>query len=241
MPTLYSRHAAPETPNQRRIANRRADHRANGVGGGGFFCLSAFRRRGPPRAVRGRRTSTPAHVVIVVEENRSQANIIGNKSAPYINSLAANGAMMTQSFAETHPSEPNYLALFAGNMFGLKDNSCPVNVGAAPNLGSELLAAGYTFAGFAEDLPAVGSPVCSAANMLASMCPGWISATSRRTTRCRFRLSLRHRITLACLRFRSSFPTSTTTCTTARSPKATHGFTRSCPHMPPGRRPTTVC
>ncbi|EUA19313.1 phosphoesterase family protein [Mycobacterium xenopi 3993] len=105
---------------------------------------------------------TPAHVVIVVEENRSQANIIGNKSAPYINSLAANGAMMTQSFAETHPSEPNYLALFAGNMFGLKDNSCPVNVGAAPNLGSELLAAGYTFAGFAEDLPAVGSPVCSA-------------------------------------------------------------------------------
>ncbi len=105
---------------------------------------------------------TPAHVVIVVEENRSQGNIIGNKSAPYINSLAANGAMMTQSFAETHPSEPNYLALFAGNMFGLKDNSCPVNAGAAPNLGSELLAAGYTFAGFAEDLPAVGSPVCSA-------------------------------------------------------------------------------
>jgi hypothetical protein len=105
---------------------------------------------------------TPAHVVIVVEENRSQANIIGNKSAPFLNSLAANGAMMTQSFAETHPSEPNYLALFAGNMFGLKENRCPVNAGAAPNLGSELLAAGYTFAGFAEDLPAVGSPACSA-------------------------------------------------------------------------------
>jgi hypothetical protein len=105
---------------------------------------------------------TPAHVVIVVEENRSHANIIGNKSAPFLNSLAANGAMMTQSFAETHPSEPNYLALFAGNMFGLKENRCPVNAGAAPNLGSELLAAGYTFAGFAEDLPAVGSPACSA-------------------------------------------------------------------------------
>jgi hypothetical protein len=105
---------------------------------------------------------TPAHVVVVVEENRSHANIIGNKSAPYINSLAANGAVMTQSFAETHPSEPNYLALFAGNMFGLKDNGCPVDVGAAPNLGSELLVAGYTFVGFAEDLPAVGSSACSA-------------------------------------------------------------------------------
>ncbi len=105
---------------------------------------------------------TFAHVVIVVEENRSQAAIIGNKSAPFINALAANGAMMAQSFAETHPSEPNYLALFAGSTFGLKQNTCPVNGGTLPNLGSELLAAGHTFVGFAEDLPAVGSTVCSA-------------------------------------------------------------------------------
>ncbi|WP_191497060.1 alkaline phosphatase family protein [Mycobacterium simulans] len=105
---------------------------------------------------------TFAHVVIVVEENRSQANIIGNKSAPFINALAANGAMMAQSFAETHPSEPNYLALFAGNTFGLTKNTCPVNGGNLPNLGSELLAAGYTFVGYSEDLPAVGSTVCAA-------------------------------------------------------------------------------
>jgi acid phosphatase len=105
---------------------------------------------------------TPSHVVIVIEENRSQANIIGNKSAPFINALAAGGAMMAQSFAETHPSEPNYLALFAGNTFGVTKDVCPVNAAAAPNLASELLAAGYTFGGYAEDLPAVGSPVCSA-------------------------------------------------------------------------------
>jgi len=105
---------------------------------------------------------TPAHVVIVVEENRSQAGIIGNKSAPFINALAAGGAMMAQSFAETHPSQPNYLALFAGDTFGLTKNTCPVNGGALPNLGSELLSAGYTFGGFAEDLPSAGSAVCSA-------------------------------------------------------------------------------
>jgi acid phosphatase len=105
---------------------------------------------------------TYAHVVVVVEENRSQANIIGNQAAPFINALAAGGAMMAQSFAETHPSEPNYLALFAGNTFGLKKDSCPVDVGAQPNIASELLAAGRTFGGFAEDLPAVGSTVCSA-------------------------------------------------------------------------------
>ena len=105
---------------------------------------------------------TPAHVVIVVEENRSQTNIMGNKSAPFINQLAANGAMMTQSFAEVHPSEPNYYALFAGSTLGVKENVCPVNGGNTPNLGSELLTAGYTFVGFAESLPAVGSPACSA-------------------------------------------------------------------------------
>jgi hypothetical protein len=105
---------------------------------------------------------TPAHVVIVVEENRSQANIIGNKSAPFINALAANGAMMAQSFAETHPSEPNYLALFAGSTLGVTKDVCPVDGGNVPNLASELLAAGYTFIGFAEGLPAVGSTVCSA-------------------------------------------------------------------------------
>ncbi|MGD1347771.1 alkaline phosphatase family protein [Mycobacterium seoulense] len=104
----------------------------------------------------------PAHIVIVVEENHSENGIIGNKSAPFLTALAAGGANMTQSFAETHPSEPNYLALFAGSTFGVTRDLCPVNAGAAPNLGSELLAAGYTFAGFAEGLPAVGSPACTA-------------------------------------------------------------------------------
>ncbi len=104
----------------------------------------------------------PAHVVIVVEENRSEGNIIGNKSAPFITALTTHGANMVQSFAETHPSEPNYLALFSGSTLGVTKDLCPVNGGATPNLASELLAAGYTFVGYAEGLPAVGSTVCSA-------------------------------------------------------------------------------
>ena len=104
----------------------------------------------------------PAHVVIVVEENRSESNIIGSKSTPFINALAANGANMAQSFAEAHPSEPNYLALFAGSTFGVTKDACPVNGGNTPNLASELLAAGDTFIGYAEGLPAVGSTACSA-------------------------------------------------------------------------------
>jgi len=118
-----------------------------------------------------------AHVVIVIEENRSQSNIIGNKSAPFINALAANGANMVQSFAETHPSEPNYLALFAGNTLGVTKDSCPVDGGAAPNLASELLSAGYTFVGFAEGLPAPGSTVCSAGKYARKHVP-WANFTN---------------------------------------------------------------
>lgn len=120
---------------------------------------------------------TPKHIVIVVEENHSSASVIGNKSAPFMNELAANGALMTQSYAETHPSEPNYLALFSGSTLGLTSDACPVNAGQAPNLGAELIAAGYSFTGFSEDLPAVGSPVCAAGKYARKHVP-WANFTN---------------------------------------------------------------
>lgn len=120
---------------------------------------------------------SPAHIVIVVEENRSYSNIIGNPSAPYINSLAAGGASMTQSFAEVHPSQPNYFALFAGSTLGVTENTCPVNAGATPNLGAQLLASGRSFIGFAESLPAVGSLVCSSAKYARKHAP-WVNFTN---------------------------------------------------------------
>jgi acid phosphatase len=128
-------------------------------------------------ALRAAAMPQPSHVVIVIEENRSQANIIGNRSAPFINALAARGAMMAQSFAETHPSEPNYLALFAGSTLGVTKDSCPVNAGATPNLASQLLSAGHTFVGYAESLPAVGSPVCSAGKYARKHVP-WANFTN---------------------------------------------------------------
>jgi acid phosphatase len=129
----------------------------------------------PPPVAAG--ASTPAHIVIVVEENHSAANVIGNKDAPFMNQLAAAGALMTRSYAETHPSEPNYLALFSGSTLGLSSDACPVDGGSAPNLASELLAAGYTFAGFAEDLPAVGATTCSAGKYARKHAP-WVNFTN---------------------------------------------------------------
>ena len=102
----------------------------------------------------------PDHIVIVIEENHSYSQIIDSPDAPYINRLAAQGALFTQSFGITHPSQPNYLALFSGSTQNVTDNSCP-HTFTTPNLGHALLAAGLTFAGYSEDLPSDGSLICS--------------------------------------------------------------------------------
>jgi acid phosphatase len=103
----------------------------------------------------------PAHTVVVVMENHSYTDIIGNTAAPFINELGRSGALFTRSYAITHPSEPNYLALFSGSTQGVTDDGCP-NRFTAPNLAADLIKAGKTFAGYAEDIPGPGSPVCSA-------------------------------------------------------------------------------
>src|SRR5690348_427729 len=102
----------------------------------------------------------PDHIVVVMEENHSYSEIIGSSQAPYINSLAAEGALFTNSFAIGHPSQPNYLAIFSGSTQGISDDSCPHTFSTA-SLESELLAKGDTFTGYSEGLPQAGSGVCS--------------------------------------------------------------------------------
>ena len=101
----------------------------------------------------------PDHVVIVIEENRSYARIIGNEDAPYINALAQRGMLFTQSYGVTHPSQPNYLALFSGTTRGISSNACPLEL-SGDNLASALLAQGLGFASYSESLPAAGAEDC---------------------------------------------------------------------------------
>ncbi|MFI5676605.1 alkaline phosphatase family protein [Streptomyces cellulosae] len=109
---------------------------------------------------------TPDHVVVVVMENHAYSQVIGSSSAPYLNNtLKAGGANLTQSYGLTHPSEPNYYMLFSGSNQGRTDDSC-VSVGSInkPNLASELIAAGKTWASYNESLPSQGSTTCSSGN-----------------------------------------------------------------------------
>ena len=62
----------------------------------------------------------PDHVVVVILENEHRSSVMGSRHAPYLNKLAARGANLTQSFGVTHPSQPNYLALFSGSTHGVK-------------------------------------------------------------------------------------------------------------------------
>ena len=116
------------------------------------------------------------HVVVVIEENHSFSEVIGNSNAPYITSLANTGAKMTQSFAVTHPSEPNYLALFSGSTHGLTDDSCP-HTYTGENLGHQLIAAGRTFTGYSESMPSDGYTGCTSGSYARKHNP-WVNFTN---------------------------------------------------------------
>ncbi|WP_208720269.1 alkaline phosphatase family protein [Amycolatopsis circi] len=118
----------------------------------------------------------PDHVVVVVLENHGSDQVTGNPDAGYLNQLAAAGARFTHATAVTHPSQPNYLALFSGDVQGVADDSCP-HTFTAPNLARELLDAGDSFAAYAEDLPAAGYPGCQAGDYVRWHAP-WTDFTT---------------------------------------------------------------
>jgi phosphatidylinositol-3-phosphatase len=66
-----------------------------------------------------------AHVIWIWMENHSYNQIIGNQSAPYINSLARACGLATNYTAVSHPSLPNYLAATSGATWRISDDGPP--------------------------------------------------------------------------------------------------------------------
>jgi len=104
------------------------------------------------------------HIVIVVEENKDYAQIIGNSDAHYINTtLKTEGANFTRMYGEEHFSQGNYFWLFSGNnhTIGFFDKvPSATTISGYPfstaNLGEQLIKKGLSFKGFSENLPAIG-------------------------------------------------------------------------------------
>src|ERR1700688_3434112 len=89
--------------------------------------------------------ATPAfsHVFVVVEENHSYAQVVGNASMHYLNILINNYGLATQYYANAHPALPNYLWLTSGGSDGITTDVCPATV-AQDNIVRHLDAAGIT-------------------------------------------------------------------------------------------------
>lgn len=114
------------------------------------------------------------HVVIAIMENENEEDIIGSANAPYINALAKSGALFTDSHGVTHPSQPNYIALFSGSTQGVTNDSCPKSFKSKANLASQLIAANFSFAGYSEDMPSVGYTGCSSGKYVRKHNP-WVN------------------------------------------------------------------
>jgi hypothetical protein len=92
--------------------------------------LLAVPAAGPPAAASDVAAS-PAHVMVIVEENRNETAVIGAADAPFINALAAQYGFATRSYAAAHPSLPNYLELIAGDTLGVADDGTGYTPSAA--------------------------------------------------------------------------------------------------------------
>ncbi|MGI8500465.1 MAG: alkaline phosphatase family protein [Hassallia sp.] len=117
------------------------------------------------------------HIFVIIEENKSYDQIIGNPNAPIINKLAKTYNLASNFYAEVHPSEANYIAMLGGDTFGIHDDdafycrsgssdqfchnsrkSDYVNhTVASKSLMDQLEQKGLTWKGYFEDIPNSGS------------------------------------------------------------------------------------
>jgi len=97
------------------------------------------------------RAQRPAHLIVVMEENHSFEQIIGSRSAPFLNGLAGHGTLLTDYHAITHPSLPNYVALLSGNTPIHRD--CGTCTFTGPTLVDQLEARHLSWAAYLQGLP----------------------------------------------------------------------------------------
>ncbi|MBZ5492915.1 MAG: alkaline phosphatase family protein [Acidobacteriia bacterium] len=101
-------------------------------------------------------TAIPAadHVFLVVLENHAAAQVIGNSSMPFLNSLATAHSHAANYFANTHPSIGNYFMLTTGNV-ETNDDSFPGAI-SSDNVAQALTSAGKTWKAYMQSLPSPG-------------------------------------------------------------------------------------
>ncbi|PRC91401.1 alkaline phosphatase family protein [Solimicrobium silvestre] len=96
------------------------------------------------------------HVFMVMMENTSYNQVIGNtSSAPFINSLANQGTLLANYSGVYHPSDENYMAIAGGNTFVQGAIYFPNIKVTSKHLGDQLEAVGKTWKAYEQGM---GSP-----------------------------------------------------------------------------------
>lgn len=120
------------------------------------------------------------HILVIIAENHGYRQIIGNANAPNLNRLAGTYGTATQSYGVVHPSKANYIAMLAGDTFGIHDDDayyCRAgstdrycmsadkispyvdHTVTARSLADQLEERHLTWKGYYEDIPEPGSKV----------------------------------------------------------------------------------
>lgn len=111
-----------------------------------------------PPPVMAASTTTPSlrHVYVMVLENHSLRDTIGNPAMPTLNRLARTYGYAADYTGVAHPSLPNYVAMIAGSTMNLT-NDDPNRHFRGDNLALQLTRAGLTWRAYMQGLPHDGS------------------------------------------------------------------------------------
>ena len=96
-----------------------------------------------------------SHVWIINEENRSFEDVIGNPQMPYYNELVRQYGLATQFYSDQHSSLPALMWFVAGAAVDSNNDTVSCDH-TQDNVVRELLAKGYDWRSYQEDLPSAG-------------------------------------------------------------------------------------
>lgn len=142
---------------------------------------------GPPLALRPGDVvrSKPSHVVVVVMENKEDRMVLGAPGAPYLTRLARTYARVPRSYAISHPSLPNYLALTSGSTQGVTSDCTDCRVDA-PSIVEQLEARRISWKAYMQGMPTRCFAGASAAGYAKKHDPfAYYDAVARDPSRCR--------------------------------------------------------
>ncbi len=97
------------------------------------------------------------HIFVIVEENLGPNALLNNPKASAFNRMADSYGLATLYYGVTHPSEGNYVAMIGADDYGIRDdNPYREHQINSPSLVDQLEAAGLTWKGYFQSMPAPG-------------------------------------------------------------------------------------